>query len=92
MQFDEGRHGDFLIQAGALDSPGQEGYTASVVVSKRRARLEPPGLAWQEVWRDEDIMRGRRWLKAQDALAQAMGLARSWVQSQGTGQSAQVQH
>ena len=75
MKFDERLDGDYRIYAGALDVMQGDGYIAAVVVS----RLGASTATTREVFRDESLACGHRWMTADEALMFAMCKAREWI-------------
>ena len=67
MHFDERRIGDYRIYAGAVEGRHGDGYTAALIVERRR-----PGQPTREAFRDECLACGHRWPTAADALVYAM--------------------
>lgn len=75
MKFDERLDGDFRIYAGALDVMQGDGYIAAVVIS----RVQSARGAAREVFRDEGLACGHRWMSADEALMFALCKAREWI-------------
>ena len=75
MKFDERIDGDYRIYAGALDVWEGDGYRAAVVIN-RRCASHAQG---REVFRDESLACGHRWLSADEALLFALCKAQEWV-------------
>ncbi len=77
MKFDERLDGDYQIYAGALDVMQGDGYIAAVVISRGPGAKTPA----REVFRDESLACGHRWMTADEALMFAMCKAREWIVS-----------
>lgn len=75
MQFDECHEGDYRIFIGAMDAPRGEGFIAAVVVSRRRDGTS----GWREVWRDDSLACGYRWVTPEAAIQYAKNRAREMV-------------
>jgi hypothetical protein len=78
MQFDECHEGEYRIFVGAMDAPRGDGYIAAVVVSRRDVASEPAA-GWREVWRDDSLACGYRWLTPDAAIQYAKNRAREMV-------------
>ena len=77
MRFDERDEGDFRIYVGAIESPYGDGYNAAVSVRRMRGTAR----ADHEVWRDDNLACGHRWVTAEAALRYAMTKALEVVRS-----------
>lgn len=75
MKFEDRIDGDYCIYAGALDVMQGDGYIAAVVVSRITSRSAKA----QEVFRDESLACGHRWISADEALMFALCKAQEWI-------------
>ena len=71
MRFDEQTEGDYRIYVGALEAPGGQGYTATLVVSREVGK--------QEAFRDESLACGHRWPSPDEAMSYALARGRDLV-------------
>ena len=79
MKFDERVDGDYRIYAGALDVMQGDAYIAAVVISRVHGANTPA----REVFRDESLACGHRWMTADEALMFAVCKAREWIVTAG---------
>lgn len=75
MKFEERIDGDYRIYAGALDVMSGDGYIAAIVIS----RVTGTQAKAREVYRDESLACGHRWMSADEALMFALCKAREWI-------------
>lgn len=75
MKFEDRIDGDYRIYAGALDVLQGDGYIAAVVVN----RIASHTAKAQEVFRDESLACGHRWISADEALMFALCKAQEWI-------------
>lgn len=75
MKFEERIDGDYRIYAGALDVMSGDGYIAAIVIS----RVTGAQAKAREVYRDESLACGHRWMSADEALMFALCKAREWI-------------